>query len=137
MTTPIPGQTTPNQQTPPSDYKTQQGRQWAMFCHLSALSMYLIPFGDILGPLIIWQIKKDEFPELNAHGKEALNFHLSMLIYMIPVTIIGILGTIFCFVGFIILPVIPVLSTVFSIIAGIKANQGEFYQYPLTIRMIK
>ncbi len=137
MTPPQQTQTPAPQTAPQVDPKTLQTRQWTMFCHLSALSMWLIPLGSVLGPLIIWQIKKTEFPELDAHGKEALNFQLSMLIYLIPLTVLGIIGTILCFVGFLLLPIVPIVSTVFAIIAGVKANNGEFYKYPLTIRMIK
>ena len=58
-------------------------RQWCMWCHLSALSGLIIPMGNILGPLLIWQMKKAEFPALDWHGKAALNFQLSVLIYLV------------------------------------------------------
>ena len=59
-----------------------QARSWAMWCHLSALAGLVVPLGNILGPLIVWQMKRNEFPSVDAHGKAALNFQLSALIYL-------------------------------------------------------
>src|SRR5579885_1600590 len=56
-------------------------RMWGMLCHLSALSAYFTGFGGILGPLIVWLVKKDEIPFVDDQGKESLNFQISMLIY--------------------------------------------------------
>src|ERR1035438_10194159 len=69
-------------QTPPSapPGNDSQARTWNMLCHLSALAGYIIPFGNVLGPLLVWQIKKNEFPSVEAHGKAALNFQLTVLI---------------------------------------------------------
>lgn len=106
---------------------------WAMICHLSALAGLIgIPFGNILGPLIIWLIKKDEMPSIDAHGREALNFQLSMTIYGV---IAGVL--VLVFIGVLLLAVLVVVNLVFVIIAGIKANEGELYRYPMTIQFFK
>jgi len=104
-------------------------RMWAMLCHLSAFSGSIIPFGNLLGPLIIWLVKKDEYAFVDDQGKEALNFQISILIYglVLAVTIIGIplvLG-------------VMVFGIVMTIIAAIKANGGEYYRYPLTMRLVK
>jgi len=110
-----------------------------MWCHLSALSGYFVPGGNILGPLLIWQLKKDQFPILNEHGREAVNFHLSILIYLIGGGIAAFVGTFFC-IGFLLFPalgVIAVAALIFSIIAGTKANEGIVYQYPMNLRLIK
>ncbi|MCA0989113.1 DUF4870 domain-containing protein [Guptibacillus algicola] len=109
----------------------EETRSWAMFAHLSALSGYLIPFGNIIAPLIIWSIKKDVHPFINEQAKEALNFQICMTVYGI---IAGLLTLIL--IGFILLPVIFIIQLVFIIIASVKANQGEDYRYPLTFRMI-
>jgi len=104
-----------------------------MLCHLTALSVYIgIPFGNILGPLIIWLIKKEEFPFVNEQGREALNFQISMTIY-------GIVSGFLCliFIGFILLGILVVVHIVFVIIASVKSSEGVSYQYPLTIRLIK
>lgn len=108
-----------------------EARTWAMFAHLSALSGYLIPFGNIVGPLIIWSIKRETDPFIDDQGKEALNFQISMTIYTL---ILGILSIVI--IGLILLPVLFVFHLVFIIIASVKSNQGETYRYPLTIRLV-
>ena len=55
-------------------------RMWGMFCHLAALAGFIIPFGNIIGPLIVWQIKKEEFPFVEDQGKESLKFQISIFI---------------------------------------------------------
>jgi len=113
----------------------KDARMWAMFCHLGGLAG-LIPmtpvFGSIIAPLVIWQIKKDEFEFVDEHGKEALNFQISILIYALAA---GLL----CFVciGLILLPVVYLLDLIFLLIAAVKSNNGEHYRYPLCIRFIK
>jgi len=111
----------------------KQDRTWAMCCHLTALSACIgIPFGNIIGPLVIWLIKKDEITIVDEHGKESLNFQISLSIYSIVSFFLC-----FAFIGFILLPAILIAGFVFVIIATIKANKGEPYRYPLTIRFIK
>ncbi len=115
-----------------SEEVDSQSRMWATFCHLSALSVYIgIPLGNIAGPLIIWLIKKDEYPFVNIHGKEALNFQISITIYVA----IAIVLVIFL-IGIPILIALGIASLVLVIIASIKANRGEQYRYPITIRFI-
>lgn len=109
-----------------------QERQWALICHLSALSGYVIPFGNLIVPIIIWSMKKDEFPMVDAHGKEVINFQISMTIWMI---ISGVL--IFLLIGIPLLILLAILQVVFIIIGAIKADNGELYKYPLSIQFIK
>jgi len=103
-----------------------------MLCHLIAFSGYLVPFGSVLGPLIIWMIKKDEMPFVDDQGKESLNFQLTMLIAMIVSIIL-----MFVLIGFVLIGVIIIYQIVVIIIASIKANEGVRYRYPYTIRFIK
>jgi uncharacterized Tic20 family protein len=103
-----------------------------MLCHLSALAGYIIPFGNIIAPVIIWQIKKTEFPSVDVHGKEAVNFQISVMIYvaisfLLTIVLIGVPLLIATVLG----------SLVFMVIASIKAYNGEPYRYPLTLRFIK
>ncbi|MHC4819193.1 MAG: DUF4870 domain-containing protein, partial [Planctomycetota bacterium] len=91
-----------------------------------------IPFGNILGPLVIWLIKKDEMPFVDDQGKEVLNFQISLTIYAI---ISGILCLIF--IGFLLLPAVLIFGIVMTIIGTIKASSGERYRYPFTIRFLK
>ena len=101
-------------------------------CHLSALAGFVIPgAGHILGPLIVWLVKRGESAEIDAHGKEALNFQISMLIYNV---VAGILCLIV--IGFVLLAILHVLNVVFVIIASLRASEGQMYRYPLTLRLI-
>ena len=108
-------------------------RTWTALCHASALLGVFLHFpGHVLAPLIVWLVKRDESPEIDAHGKEALNFQISMLIY-------NAVAAVFCLVliGFVLLPVLWVLNAILVIIAAIKASDGKFFRYPLTIRFIQ
>lgn len=104
-----------------------------MLCHLLSFVGFLgIPFGNILGPLVLWLVKKDEDPFVDDCGKEALNFQISAMIYGI---ICGLLTLVV--IGLFLLPILIILVVVYTIIAAIKANEGIVYQYPFTIRFIK
>jgi len=121
------------QEGPGSKEVNKDARMWAMICHLSALSGLVVPVvGCIVGPLVIWQIKKEEFPFVDEQGKEAVNFQISMLIY-------GIVAGLLCFVcvGMVLLPAVALVDLIFLLIAAVKANDGHHYRYPLTIRFIK
>jgi uncharacterized protein len=110
----------------------QEARQWAMFLHLSQFAGYFIPFLGLIAPVVIWQIKKEQYPELDKHGKIVVNWIISELIYW---AIAGVL--VFVLIGFLILPVLGILAVVFPIIGAIKANNGEVWHYPLSINIIK
>ena len=102
-------------------------------CHASALIGFFVPWaGHILGPLIVWLAKRGDSPEIDANGKESLNFQISMLIYNL---IAGILCLIL--IGFVILFILHILNLVLVIVASIQASEGKFYRYPITIRLIK
>ena len=103
----------------------------AMFAHLSALVGFLIPFGNLIAPLIIWQMKKDD-PFVDAQGKEAVNFQITVSIAGIVAAVLTVV-----LIGLLLLPVIAIGSLVLVIIAGLKANEGENYQYPFALRLIK
>lgn len=122
----------PSAPPPPAGDTSPEARQWAMFAHLSALVGFLIPLGSILGPLIIWQIKKAEFPFVDDQGKEALNFQITVLIAVIACLVLSVV-----LIGFLLLPVVGIAALVLTIMGGIKANNGESYRYPFTLRLIK
>ena len=105
---------------------------WAMLSHFSALCMFIFPFGNILAPLIIWLIKKEEVPFVEDQAKEVLNFQISMTIYMIgSVILFLILIGIPIFIG------LGIFNVIITIIAGIKANDGKAYRYPINLRLVK
>ena len=120
------------QETKDSEAISKDARMWAMFCHLAGLCGYIIPVvGNIVGPLVLWQLKKDE-PFVDDQGKEALNFQISMTIY----AFISVLLMVLC-VGIFLLIAVGIANLVFLLIAAVKANDGQRYRYPLAIRFIK
>jgi hypothetical protein len=121
------------QETAAGKEVNKDARMWAMFCHLAGLAGLLVPIvGNIVAPLVIWQIKKDDFPFVDQQGKEAVNFQISMSIY-------GFVAALLCFVciGIPLLVAVYIVDVVFLLIAAVKANNGFHYRYPLTIRFIK
>jgi len=111
------------------DEREQQGRQWAMFLHLSLLAGLAAPGAGLVAPILIWQIKKTEYPELDDHGKAVVNWIISFVIY---VTVSALL--VMVVVGIPLLVVLGVLAVVFPIVGAIKANNGEVWNYPMSIR---
>ncbi|MGB3203174.1 MAG: DUF4870 domain-containing protein [Nodosilinea sp.] len=109
-----------------------ESRMWAMLAHLSSLSGFIIPFGNIIGPLIIWLVKRDEMPFVDDQAKEALNFNISMTIYGLISAILIVVV-----VGFLMLAALGIVWLVFAIMAAVKANEGVAYRYPLTLRLVK
>jgi uncharacterized Tic20 family protein len=118
---------------PPAPATSSDIRTWCVLCHAAALLGLFFHFlGHLLGPLIVWLVKRGDSPEVDAHGKESLNFQISMLIYDAIAAILCIV-----LIGIPILIALWVLNTVLVIIASIQASEGKFYRYPLTIRLIK
>jgi uncharacterized Tic20 family protein len=111
----------------------REARTWTVLCHASALIGFVLPgAGHILAPLIVWLVKRADFPEVNEHGKESLNFQISMLIYNVVAIVLCII-----LIGVVLLPVLHLLNVVFVIIASVRASEGQLYRYPLTIRLVK
>jgi len=102
-----------------------------MLIHFSVFAGYVIPIAGLLAPILIWQIKKSEMPELDAHGKMVVNFLISLFIYYI---VAGLL--MFVLIGFFLFIVLLIVGIVFPIIGGIKANNGELWKYPLVIPIL-
>jgi uncharacterized protein len=116
----------------PSSSTSSEVRTWNVLCHASALLGLFFHFlGHLLGPLIVWLIKRDLSPEVDANGKESLNFQISMLIYDAIAAILCIV-----LIGIPILIALWILNTVFVIIASVKTSAGQFYRYPFTIRFL-
>jgi uncharacterized Tic20 family protein len=119
-------------QPPPAPISSADVRTWNVLCHASALlGLFLHFLGHLLGPLIVWLVKRGDSPEIDAHGKESLNFQLSMLIYDAIAAILCII-----LIGIPILIALWLMNTVFVIIASIRASEGKFYRYPITIRFL-
>lgn len=111
----------------------RDARRWAMICHLSALSGILgNGIGFLVGPLLVWLLKKEDHPFIDRQGKEAVNFQITMFIVLF-------ISIILCLVliGFLFLIVIGFIMVIFPIIAAVRANDGYEYRYPISIRFIK
>ncbi|MDZ4288955.1 MAG: DUF4870 domain-containing protein [Prosthecobacter sp.] len=129
--TPLPPDGNP---PPPAVEPSKDEKNMAMLTHLLALGGLVVPFpgGNIIGPLILWLIKKDTMPFVDYHGKEALNFNITVAI-----------AAAICFVTFwLILPIILLIGVgiawlVFTIIAAIQTSEGKHYRYPFTLRLVK
>ena len=116
----------------PVSAQNKEVRQWAMLCHFAAFLGLVFPFGSVLGPLILWQVKKDMDPLIDDQGKEALNFQLTVAIAWLVCFVLG-----FVVIGFLLLVVLVIAALILTIIGGVKANKGIAYRYPLTWRLIK
>lgn len=108
-----------------------EARNWAMGAHLAALFGFIIPFGNIIGPLVVWLVKKDESELVDEQGKEALNFQITITIaYIIAFLLILVV------IGLFLLPILFILDLIFIIVAAVKTSGGEHYRYPLTLRLV-
>jgi len=109
---------------------SREERTWALVAHLSTLSN-CIGIPGFVGPLIIYLIKRDEMPFASRQAKEALNFQISIFIYVIVSVVLMLVA-----IGVLLLIAIGIVSLIFTIVAAVKANDGFDYRYPMTIRLI-
>ena len=129
---------------------TKNDNNTAFLIHLSAFFGYVIPFGAIVGPLVIWEINKEKSEFVNENGKEAINFNLSYLLYtfllglsVVPFIIRTVMSDFhhLDLFGIItagsLIGLIAIVKFVLIILAAVSANRGEVYHYPLTIKFIK
>ncbi|MCO4292558.1 DUF4870 domain-containing protein [Solitalea sp. MAHUQ-68] len=110
----------------------REDNQFLMFTHLSQLAHFVFPFGGLLVPIVLWQIKKDEILNLESHAKEIINFQISFSIYAI---VAGILIILLIGLGFLL--IIGLITVIVPVIGAVKAANGEFFKYPLTIQFLK
>jgi uncharacterized Tic20 family protein len=110
---------------------SDEERNWGMIAHLSALAGFVIPLGNILGPLVVWLMKKDSMPHVDREGKEALNFNISIAIYAIVSAIL-----ILVLIGLLLLVAVGIAWLVLVIMASVRTSSGESYTYPFTLRFI-
>ena len=107
-------------------------KNWSMACHLSALVGFLIPLGALIGPLVVWLMKRDEMVEVAEQGRDSLNFQLTMLIAYVVSFVLVFIG-----IGLLLLPLVGLFSLVMIIIATVKASEGKRFIYPLSLQLIK
>lgn len=108
----------------------REAQQWGMFAHLSALIGFVIPFGNIVGPLVIWQMKKDD-AFIADQGKEALNFQITVTLAVFACLLLSLIV-----IGMLLLPIVGLAALILTIIGGVKANGGERYRYPFALRLV-
>jgi uncharacterized Tic20 family protein len=117
-----------------SYFDNLDGKKWAMFLHLSQFAGLLVPGLGFAAPIVIWQINKEKFPELEAHGKMVTNWIISLLIYSVAASIIS---AVTCGIGVFLFIPIALAAIIFPILGGIKAGEGVFWPYPITISFLK
>ena len=142
--------------------ETTKDNSNAFLIHISAFAGYFFPLGGLIAPLIFWQVKKDKSAFFDEHGKEAVNFNLSFLLYtfILGLTIIPfVFGSIFnglsnldrshnefffdfpnafgLFGSLSLIGIVAIIRFILILLAAIKANHGEEYKYPLTIKFVK
>lgn len=107
-------------------------KMWGMFTHLAALAGFVIPFGNLIGPLVVWQIKKNDMPFVDDQGKESLNFQITVIIAVIISVLLMVI-----LIGALLLPIVAIGALILTVIGAVKANGGERYRYPFALRLIK
>lgn len=122
----------PRDDVPASATGVVDEKSWAMAAHLGSLAGYLIPFGNIIAPVVIWQMKKDQSAFIAEHAKEAANFQITVMIGMAISALLMLVV-----IGVFLLFAIGIIDIVFIIMAAVAANKGEQYRYPISIRFIK
>lgn len=111
-----------------SNGRDRETNRWAMFIHFSILAGWIVPIGGLIVPILLWQIKKDELPGIVPHAHVVLNWIISSLVYgLICFILIFLVIGIFGFIA------LGLATVIFAIIGGIKANDGELWEYPGTI----
>jgi uncharacterized Tic20 family protein len=108
--------------------KERATRQWSMMIHFSVLASWLIPLAGIVVPIVLWQMKKDELPGIVPHAHVVMNWIVTSVVYaLISLVLVFIVVGIFTFWA------LALATLVFSVIGGLKANEGELWEYPGTI----
>ncbi len=131
-------------------FLSSEDKNNALFTHLASFASFVFPFGNIFGPMIIRMLKKDSSEFVDSHGKESLNFQItySLVMFLIVASAVAftvssgiqdnIKGVFMSIIGFVLaLIAYWIMAFIFVIIASVKASNGEYYRYPLSLRFIK
>lgn len=109
----------------------KEARNWAMGCHLAALAGFVIPFGSIFGPLVVWLLKREESSFVDRQGKEALNFQITMLIAFLVSLVL-----VFVLIGFLLIAAVAIFDLIMIVVAAIKTSEGADFRYPISLRLV-
>lgn len=116
---------------------TDRGRNLGMLCHLLALTGFIIPFGNILGPLVVWMMGKNESQFVDDHGKASLNFQLTVTLYFIGLAVLGLMvGSVVVLVMIASGVVLLIYGVVMIIVNAIKAHNGEDGEYAMSATLL-
>jgi uncharacterized protein len=115
-----------------ADIPAQDERTWGMLAHLAAFAFFICPLGNVIGPLIVWLVKRDQLPFVADQGKEALNFNISVTL---AAFVCGAL--VFVLIGILLGVALFIFWLSMTIVAGIKAGEGARYRYPFALRLVK
>jgi uncharacterized Tic20 family protein len=111
---------------------TQDERTWGMLAHLTAFAGFIVPLGSVIGPLIVWLVKRDQSAFVADQGKEALNFNISVVGAALICALL-----VFVFIGILLGVALFIFWLTMTIVAGIKASEGVRYRYPFAVRLVK
>jgi hypothetical protein len=111
---------------------SQDEKNWGMFCHVAVFAGCIAPLGNIIGPLVIWLIKKDQYGFVDYNGRQAINFQITFLIAMLASALLA-----FVLIGFLLMAGLGILALVVTIQAIVAASRGEYYTYPWSIQFIR
>ena len=116
---------------------TDRDRTLAMLCHLTSLTGFIVPFGNVLGPLVVWMIGKGDSQFVDEHGKSSLNFQLSITLFFIAVVVLGIFLGPLLIVLLVVCGIVALYGVVMAIINGVRAHNGDEGEYALSTRFLK
>ena len=115
-----------------TDYDVSDDEKtWGVLVHASALSGLFVPFGNVLGPLVVWLLKKDESRFVDESGREALNFQLTWTGLMFVALLTVVVG-----IGLLLVPLLGLAWLVLVVLATVRASEREVYDYPLTLDLL-
>jgi uncharacterized protein len=115
----------------PSAPSASPARTWEMLAHLSALLGFILPLGNLLGPFLVWQLKKNEYPSVETHARAALNFQISCLIYFLVAALLVIIA-----VGIPLMFAVGLFNLIFVILSTIAVNDGKPWNYPASLKFL-
>ncbi|WP_210433582.1 DUF4870 domain-containing protein [Zobellella endophytica] len=106
-------------------------KNWAMFCHLSVFAGFIIPLGNIIAPLVLWLMKRRASGYVDHHGREVLNFQITLLLAMVVCWLLALV-----LIGFVLMAVLGIAALILTIVGIVKASRGEYYRYPFSLRLV-
>lgn len=121
----------PGEEMAPEYDVSSDERTWAILAHASAFAGFFVPFGNILGPLVVWLIKREESQFVDANGKQALNFQITWTVIIVFALFSLLVG-----VGLVLVPIVALAWVILVVLATVRASENEVYDYPLTVDLV-